>query len=168
MLPGSAGLVKGFSSGEIADVVIRSLRRFADDRGWLAEVFRHDELKAEFYPAMCYVSSTEPNVTRGPHEHVDQSDLFCFMGPSNFKLRLWDNRPESETYFNVMTLEVGADNPSIVLIPNRVVHAYRNVGIVAGIVINCPNRLYKGAGRRTEVDEIRYETDGNTIFKMDD
>src|ERR687893_1275187 len=87
-----------FKKGQIRDVVVRDLRKFVDERGWLSELFRHDELEEEFHPTMAYVSSTEPNVQRGPHEHVSQADLFCFIGPSNFKLRLWDNREGSETY----------------------------------------------------------------------
>ena len=96
-----------FREGEIQDVAIRDLRKFNDSRGWLSELFRHDELPPEFLPAMAYTSSTKPGVTRGPHEHVDQADLFCFLGPSNFKLRMWDNRADSPTYGNVMTLVVG-------------------------------------------------------------
>jgi dTDP-4-dehydrorhamnose 3,5-epimerase len=157
-----------FERGAIRDVVVRDVRKFVDERGWLAELFRHDELEAEYFPAMCYISSTEPNVQRGPHEHVDQADLFVFIGPANFKLRLWDNRPDSETYNRVMTLYVGADNPKSVLVPKGVVHAYRNVGSVAGIVINCPNRLYMGAGKREEIDEIRHEDDPATIYRMED
>lgn len=156
-----------FQAGEINDVVVRDLRKFDDKRGWLSELFRHDELTAEFFPTMAYVSSTLPGVTRGPHEHVDQADFFCFLGPSNFKLRLWDNRPDSETFRNVMTLVVGADDPKSVLIPRGVVHAYQNIGEVDGIVINCPNRLYMGEGRRETVDEIRHEADPDTIFRMD-
>jgi dTDP-4-dehydrorhamnose 3,5-epimerase len=156
-----------FQAGEINDVVVRALRKFDDKRGWLSELFRHDELAAEFFPTMTYVSSTLPGVTRGPHEHVDQADFFCFLGPSNFKLRLWDNRPDSETFRNAMTLVAGADDPKSVLIPRGVVHAYQNIGEVDGIVINCPNRLYMGAGRREPVDEIRHEDDPDTIFRMD-
>jgi dTDP-4-dehydrorhamnose 3,5-epimerase len=125
-------------------------------------------LTAEFFPAMAYTSSTKAGVTRGPHEHVAQADLFCFLGPSNFKVRMWDNRANSPTYRNVMTLAAGADNPKSVLIPKGVVHAYRNVGEIDGIVINCPNRLYMGPERREEVDEIRHEDDPNTIFRIDD
>jgi dTDP-4-dehydrorhamnose 3,5-epimerase len=124
-------------------------------------------MQPEFYPVMSYVSSTQPGVTRGPHEHVDQADLFCFMGPSNFKLRLWDNRPDSETYYRVMTLYVGEDNPKSVLVPKGVVHAYRNVGHVPGIVINCPNQLFMGHEKREPIDEIRHEDDPDTIFRMD-
>lgn len=157
-----------FKADEIAGVVVRDLRRFNDDRGWLAELFRHDELDEEYYPAMTYISATEPGVTRGPHEHVDQADLFCFLGPSNFKIRMWDNRKGSSTFNHVMTLVVGADNPKSVLIPKGVVHAYQNVGDVHGIVINCPNRLYAGPGKREEVDEIRHEDDPETVFRMED
>jgi len=117
---------------------------------------------------MTYISSTNAGITRGPHEHVDQADLFCFIGPSNFKLRMWDNRPGSPTFRRVMTLVVGADNPKAVIVPKGVVHAYQNIGDADGIVINCPNRLYAGEGRREPVDEIRHEDDANTIFRMDD
>jgi dTDP-4-dehydrorhamnose 3,5-epimerase len=156
-----------FREGNIQDVVVRDLRKFNDGRGWLCELFRQDELTAEFFPAMAYTSSTKPGITRGPHEHVDQADLFCFLGPSNFKLRMWDNRANSPTHRNVMTLIVGADNPQSVVIPKGVVHAYRNIGEVDGIVINCPNRLYMGAERRDQIDEIRHEDDPNTIFQLD-
>ena len=156
------------SDGEIKGVVVRELKRFPDSRGWLTELFRHDELDHEFQPAMAYISSTNPGITRGPHEHWDQADYFCFIGPSNFKLRLWDNRKDSETFGRVMTMMVGEDNPAAVLIPAGVVHGYQNVGDVDGIVINCPNRLYAGAGRKERVDEIRHESDGETVFRMDD
>ncbi len=157
-----------FTRGTINGVVVRDLRKFVDERGWLAELFRHDELAAEFYPQMAYISQTEPHVLRGPHEHVDQTDLFCFLGPSNFKLRMWDNRPESETYRRVMTLFVGEDNPKIVIIPPGVAHAYRNTGSTKGIVINCPNRLFMGEGKREPIDEIRHEDDPATPFRMED
>ncbi|HKO96105.1 MAG TPA: dTDP-4-dehydrorhamnose 3,5-epimerase family protein [Pyrinomonadaceae bacterium] len=157
-----------FKQGEIRDVVVRDLRKFKDSRGWLAELFRHDELESEFYPVMAYTSSTNPGVTRGPHEHVDQADLFCFIGPSNFKLRLWDNRGQSDTYNNVMTLIVGEDNPKSVLIPAGVVHAYQNVGEVDGIVFNCPNRLYMGVDKKEPIDEIRHEDDPDTIYRIAD
>jgi dTDP-4-dehydrorhamnose 3,5-epimerase len=157
-----------FTKGKIRDVIVYPLRKFVDERGWLAELFRHDELSEEFYPTMAYISVTEPLYQRGPHEHVEQADLFCFLGSGNFKLRLWDNRPESSTYRYVMTMFVGADNPQAVIIPKGVVHAYKNISTTdKGVVINCPNRLYMGQGKKEEIDEIRHEDDPNTIFTMD-
>lgn len=164
----SESQTREFRRGQIQDVVVRDLRKFVDERGWLAELFRHDELAEEFYPTMSYISATQPHVTRGPHEHVEQADLFCFLGPSNFKLRMWDNRADSETRDHVMTLYVGEDNPKAVIVPKGVVHAYRNIGHTIGIVINCPNQLFMGAGKREQIDEIRHEDDPNTVFRIED
>ena len=157
-----------FKKGKIHDVIIYPLVKFVDERGWLAELFRHDEIAEEFRPAMAYISVTEPNVQRGPHEHVDQTDLFCFIGAGNFKLRMWDNRIDSPTYQTVMTIFVGADNPQAVIIPVGVVHAYKNTSVTEkGVVVNCPNRLFMGANKSEPVDEIRHEDDPGTIYTMD-
>lgn len=156
-----------FIESAIHDVVVYPLKKFPDERGWLAELFRHDEIAEEFYPVMAYISVTEPNVQRGPHEHADQADLFCFLGPGNFKLRMWDNRRDSPTYEFTMTLEAGEDNPQAVIVPKGVVHAYKNISSEQkGVVINCPNRLYMGKGKKEPVDEIRHEDDPDTIFVL--
>ena len=156
-----------FHPGEIAGVIWKPLKRYHDSRGWLCELFRHDELPAEFHPVMTYISATEPGVARGPHEHVDQADCFCFLGPSNFKIYLWDNRSHSPTYRAYQTDVVGIDKPMLLIIPAGIVHAYQNVGTEPGIVFNCPNRLYKGPGRKEPVDEIRHEEQKDSPFRLD-
>lgn len=156
-----------FIPGPIDGIVWKPLKRFHDARGWLCELFRHDELPREFHPVMCYISATEPGVARGPHEHVDQADYFCFLGPSNFKVYMWDNRPKSKTYRNLETRIVGADNPAALIVPVGVVHAYKNVGRESGIVFNAPNRLYKGEGKKEPVDEIRHEDLKDSPYHLD-
>lgn len=156
-----------FKPGPIEGVIWRPLKKFHDHRGWLCELYRNDDLPEEYRPVMCYVSVTEPGVARGPHEHVDQADYFCFYGPSNFKMYLWDNRPQSKTYGHVETRVVGADDPMALVVPVGVVHAYRNVGTVPGLVVNAANRLYKGWGRKEPVDEIRHEDVADSPFKLD-
>ncbi len=152
----------------IIGVEVRTLKQFQDNRGWLVELFREDELAEEYHPAMSYVSMTLPGVTRGPHEHVDQADCFCFVGPSTFRLYLWDNRRDSESYGVKSVLECGEKSPMMVIVPKGVVHAYKNVGGVNGIVYNAPNRLYAGAGKKERVDEIRHEDDPDSRFIVDD
>lgn len=156
-----------FTDGEIDGVVIRQLKRFVDQRGWLTEVYRDDEVDPEFRPVMMYVSETKPGVARGPHEHVDQADTFGFIGPSDFCLYLWDNRPKSRTYKKRRRLVVGESNPITVIIPAGVVHAYKNVGAGPGWVMNCPNRLYKGVGKKEPVDEIRHEDHTDSPYVLD-
>ncbi len=121
-----------FHDGKIHDVVIRDLKKFVDDRGWLAELFREDEVEQQFMPAMSYISVTHPGIARGPHEHVDQADMFAFIGPSNFKVYLWDTRKSSPTFQRKFVFIAGEDAPKSVIIPPGVVHAYKNVGSAEG------------------------------------
>ena len=143
---------------ELEGVVIKQISRYTDSRGWLTELFRADELPVGFEPAMGYVSMTHPGVSRGPHEHVGQTDGFCFLNGS-YELGLWENRlgrkPHHEIHF------VGEENPVFVIVPPGVVHAYRNVGNNDAWVMNFPNRLYAGQGKAETVDEIRHEEIGS-------
>jgi dTDP-4-dehydrorhamnose 3,5-epimerase len=148
-------------------VVIHPIKKHQDPRGWLAEFFRADELSTDLLPVMGYVSETLPGVTRGPHEHEVQTDYFCFLGPSTFRLVLWDNRPASPSYGYREELVVGEESPCVVIVPEGVVHAYCNIGDKPGWVINCPNRLYAGNGRKEPVDEIRHEANPDTAFRLD-
>ncbi|HLO69061.1 MAG TPA: dTDP-4-dehydrorhamnose 3,5-epimerase family protein [Holophaga sp.] len=161
-------MTRTFTQGPIEGVIVKPFRKFVDERGWLAEIFRSDELPGEYLPAMCYVSVTLPGVLRGPHEHVDQADLFAWVGPGDFKLTLWDNRPGSPTFGNRMELAMGLSNPGSVVVPKGVVHGYRCISAEPGWVINCPNRLFKGEGRAEAVDEIRHEDDPESPFVLDE
>lgn len=156
-----------FTPGKIEDVQVRPLKKFVDERGWLAELWRTDNVTGDIRPVMTYISQTEPGVVRGPHEHAGQTDYFCFIGPGNFKLYMWDNRPDSPTFHVFQTLVVGQDAPHAVVVPHGVVHAYKNISSVPGIVINCPNALYAGEHYAEPVDEIRHEADPNSPFVVD-
>jgi dTDP-4-dehydrorhamnose 3,5-epimerase len=156
-----------YHSGTIDGVIWKLLSHYHDARGWLCELFRHDELQSQFHPVMAYISMTKAGVARGPHEHVDQADCFCFLGPSNFKVYLWDSRKNSRTYLARQVDVVGADKPSLLIVPAGIVHAYKNVGSVDGLVFNCPNRLYRGPGKKEPVDEIRHEDLKDSPFQLD-
>ena len=152
--------------GEIHDCPITPLKKYHDDRGWLAEFFRHDELESEAYPVMGYLSLTEPGIARGPHEHRDQSDLFVFFS-GTFRLYLWDTRRESPTFGFRHVVDLGAGESASVIVPPGVVHAYRNIGNADAMIINCPNRLYAGRDKKEVVDEIRHEDREDDVFAME-
>jgi dTDP-4-dehydrorhamnose 3,5-epimerase len=151
----------------INGVITKPIKKFLDERGWLAEVFRDDQLEGIPRPAMSYISVTVPGVARGPHEHVQQTDYFCFLGPSNFKVVLWDNRKDSSTFGEKMTLFAGMDNPMMVIVPPGIVHGYKNIGTETGMVVNFPDKLYRGVNYKEPVDEIRHENEANTKFTME-
>ncbi len=156
-----------FTAGDIDGVEVRSIKKFVDERGWLIECFRTDELPSDMTPPMAYVSLTRPGIARGPHEHEDQSDNFVFFGPSTFKVYLWDTRAGSPTEGNKQVLYGGEDSPLSIIIPPGVVHAYKNVGGKDGLVFNAPNRLFAGEGKQERVDEIRHEDLDDTPFVLD-
>ena len=156
-----------FKTDSIQGVIIKSLSKYRDQRGWLCELFRQDELSPDFFPVMSYISMTDAGIVRGPHEHMEQADLFGFLGPSNFKIYLWDNRRNSQTYGNKMIVIAGEDEPKSILIPPGVVHAYKNIGATAGMVTNYPNRLFGGTGKKEAIDEIRHESDPKTPYIID-
>lgn len=157
-----------FRDGPIQGVEIKPFRRFVDARGWLSEIFRHDELPDWFRPEMAYASVTNPGTLRGPHEHLDQADYFAWVGPGDFKLTLWDNRPDCATFGNRMEAVMGGINPGSALIPKGVVHCYRCISEEAGLVINCPDRLFMGPGKAQPIDEIRHEDDPGNPFVLDE
>jgi len=156
-----------WKEGIIKGVRITPAKQHADKRGWLAEIFRADETAQEDMPVMGYVSATKPGVARGPHEHREQTDVFGFVGPGSLRMKLWDNRRGSSTYGITQTVDVGEVNPVVVVVPPGVVHAYRNISSVDAMVLNFPNRLYAGKGKKQPVDEVRYEEEKSTPFVMD-
>lgn len=152
--------------GEIDGCIIRDLSAFNDERGWLLECFRRDELPPDLVPEMAYVSLTRPGVTRGPHEHTEQSDLFVFFD-GTMRIYLWDARDDSPTFGRRLIVDLGQERRAAVIVPPGVVHGYRNVGRDPALIVNCPNRLYAGPGKRDPVDEIRHEDRPESPFRIE-
>lgn len=145
-------------------VILAPLRRFTDPRGWLSELFRDDELPEGFRPTMGYISITHSGVARGPHEHKDQTDYFAFLD-GEYDLYLWENREGFAPY--KAKIRVGRNNPVVAVVPPGVVHAYKNVGPEDAFVLNFPDQLYAGWGKKEPVDEIRHEDIEEARFKLD-
>lgn len=157
-----------WSEGSIDGVVIHKLDKHSDNRGWLIEMFRSDELSAAQMPAMGYLSVTHAGVARGPHSHVEQTDYFGFVCSCRFEVRLWDDREGSATRYLMSHIVVPEDEPTLITIPPGVIHGYRNTADKDGIVLNFPDRLYAGPGRAETVDEVRYEDIDDCPFSMID
>ncbi len=148
----------------INGVIIKNLSKYKDDRGWLMEVYRSDINK--FKTEMCYLSHTEKDVVRGPHEHINQTDYFVFIGYGDFEFYLWDNRKDSTTHGERMKFVVGESNKVSVIVPPGVVHGYKSISESGSLCINLPDKLYAGEGKKDKVDEIRHENDIDSEFKI--
>jgi dTDP-4-dehydrorhamnose 3,5-epimerase len=159
-------MMMNFRKSEIEGVIIEKLNKFYDERGFLVETFRIDNLPKKIRPMMSYISYTKPGIARGPHEHKNQTDVFCFIGPGSFRVNLWDNRENSGSYGNCMEVIGGDNNLITVIVPPGVVHGYKNISKDYGMVLNFPDKLYKGWDKKEEVDEIRHE-DKEDEFYLD-
>jgi dTDP-4-dehydrorhamnose 3,5-epimerase len=148
----------------IEGVIVKKLNKYNDERGWLMEVYREDD--DNYHPVMSYISLTKSGVIRGPHEHVHQADCFVFPGPGTFELHLWDRRENSKTNEQYLRIELGEDSPTMVIVPPGVVHGYKCVSEHDALSINLPNKLYKGKGKEEEIDEIRWEEDKDSPYKI--
>lgn len=153
----------------IEGVKIIPVRSYDDERGLFVEMFRKDSLLSDIASRMqmATYSWTKAGMSRGPHEHLRQTDNFFFIGPSDFKLYLWDNRKTSPTYKKKMVEKVGRSRMVAVIVPPGVVHGYKNIGDKEGLSINFPDRLYKGVDKKEASDEIRHEKDEGPSFIMD-
>jgi dTDP-4-dehydrorhamnose 3,5-epimerase len=158
-----------FEKGEIEGVVIKKLVRFSDERGFLIETYRKDFIPKHTLPVMSVISYTKPGIVRGPNVHSKQNDIFSFFGPGNFKIRLWDDRKESETHGNYMDIFAGEENQIMFTVPAGVVHGYKNISQSEnGLVISYADQLYKGWDKKEPVDKIRYDDGKPTPFTIDD
>ena len=151
------------TESQIEGVVIKSMKRYTDQRGWLIELYRDDELPEGFKPTMGYISVTLPGISRGPHEHVHQTDGFIFLY-GKMELHLWESREGKGDLHEVHA--VGKDNPVFITVPPGVIHAYKNVGEEDGMVLNFPDKLYAGWGKKEPVDEIRHEEETGSRYKL--
>ncbi len=172
-------------------VVLKKLQKFEDNRGWLCEIYREDEIDYKiskttqsavgphidlvekesiefdvYRPVMSYISMTNPGITRGPHEHKYQTDFFVFVGPGEFTIYLWDNRKQSSTYGQYMEITAGEDNPMYIIVPPGIVHGYKCTSETPAWSINLPDKLYKGPGKLEEIDEIRWEQMEDSPYKI--
>lgn len=137
----------------IDDLIIKPLKTNIDHRGRLIETWRTDQ--DDFRPEMMYISYSNPGVRRGAHLHLYQTDFFIFIGPGNFRVVVIDNRPDSQTYLDITNFYAGANNPTSVMIPPNCWHGYQNVSNELGMVINIPDKLYRGLNYSETVDEVR-------------
>jgi len=152
---------------KIAGVAITPLEIRKDQRGWLTELWRGDEtVISRTMPAMAYASLTLPGMSRGPHEHEFQTDMFCFTGPGDMTLYLWDARKSSPTRGTRIKITVGETNPCRVIIPPGVVHGYTDETNRPALVFNAPDQLFAGHNRSWPVDEIRHEEDKDSPYQF--
>lgn len=133
----------------IEGVIIRPLKVNKDDTGVLVETMRidwQDVYDKENPFAMQYYSSTKSGVARDEalwHFHPGgQQDRFEVISGS-IVVAIGDTREDSSTKGVLNLFYIKADeDPFMIVVPKKTLHAFMAVSDTPGILINFPTRLY--------------------------
>lgn len=106
----------------IKDLVINKLDVKNDDRGWLAEILRKENLPEKNGFGQILVTVAKPGVTKGNHYHKRKEEWYCVIRGTG-KVLLKEN--SSGQYQEVV---MGDENMVAVKIPKNVTHAIQNIG----------------------------------------
>jgi dTDP-4-dehydrorhamnose 3,5-epimerase len=147
------------AQARIDGVKVKPLRLIPDERGWLMEILRADDLDLFSTFGQVYVSATYPGVVKAWHFHRRQVDNFaCVAGM--VKLVLVDTREDSPTRGAVNEFFIGSQNPMLVQVPNLVYHGWKCISVEPSLVVNVPTQPYNYA----EPDEYRVEPHGTLPY----
>lgn len=123
----------------LAGIVIRPLRRFADERGFFAEILRADwsDLLGEDRAVQANLSITYPGVVRAWHRHArGQVDYFVVIRGAA-KICAYDE--ESGELDEIVST---GENLQVVRVPGRYWHGFKALGTGPAYIVYFVNRLY--------------------------
>ncbi len=141
----------------IEGIIVKQLKRHADERGFLMEMLRSDDEIFEKY-GQSYISLNYPGVIRAWHYHKKQDDFWvCVKGM--IKTVVYDYREDSPTYGEVNEFCMGDNNPILLKIPVGTMHGYKTIGVEPSLLINFPTQPYNPK----EPDEYREAWDSEKI-----
>jgi len=123
-------------STNIADVYIIEPQVFGDDRGFFFESFNQQQFEQAIGQSVNFVqdnhSRSSQNVVRGLHFQTQQAQgklVRCAVGKV-LDVAV-DIRPESETFGEVVTVELSADNKRQLWVPAGLAHGFSVLSEVA-------------------------------------
>ena len=119
----------------IDGIKIKPLRKICDERGMIMHMLRCDDPDFEKFGEV-YFSTAYPGVIKGWHEHRKQTQNYAVI-QGMIKLVLYDNRPDSPTYKELMEIFTGEDDYQLIRIPTGVINGYKTIGVKPSIVANC-------------------------------
>jgi dTDP-4-dehydrorhamnose 3,5-epimerase len=138
-------------------IIIKPLKKFADERGFFTEIFRKDwkELLGEDDIVQTNLSTTYPNIVRAWHKHErGQIDNFVAVRGA-LKICAFDE-PTRELDEIVSTGEV----PQIVKVPGKYWHGFKAIGTEPAILVYFVNRLYD----YNSPDELRKDWNDHNVI----
>jgi len=115
-------------------IKIKNLKIHSDERGWLAEILREDEIKEKI--KQVYVATIKPGFVRGNHYHLKRKEWF-FVLKGEGKLYLKDSKTKRKKI-----LKISEKVKRVIEIPPKIIHAIKNTGKETLYLVSIQNDLY--------------------------
>jgi len=110
------------------DVEIKKLDVKKDDRGWLAEILRPEDVKVKGF-GQVLVTTANPGKVKGNHYHKRKLEWYSVI-QGDMELHLLDLKTKGR---EVMT--IGESNPVLVKINPNIAHAVKCVSKVPAVLL---------------------------------
>jgi dTDP-4-dehydrorhamnose 3,5-epimerase len=125
-------------------VSVYDLKMNVDERGFFAELFRHDwkELLGDDSVVQANLSYSYPGMVRAWHRHNrGQVDYFIVLEGS-LKICAYDDSQKSTTYGQLDEIIASGRRLQVVRVPGHYWHGTKALGDKASLTVYCVNRLY--------------------------
>ena len=125
-------------------VRVYDLKTNVDERGFFAELFRHDwkELLGDDSIVQTNLSFSYPGMVRAWHRHNrGQVDYFIVLEGS-LKICAYDDNQESATYRQLDEILASGRRLQVVRVPGHYWHGTKALGDKASLTVYFVNRLY--------------------------
>jgi len=142
----------------IQDVQVIPLAAHMDDRGYLIEIVRHASDPEPHgvvhqFGQVYMVGDMTKGTIRAYHKHAELWDWF-FISHGSAKFVLKDDRPDSPTYGEMMTIIVGERKLALIVVPPGVYHGWMSLEDDTQMV-SIASHTYN----REQPDEVRIPPD---------
>jgi dTDP-4-dehydrorhamnose 3,5-epimerase len=142
----------------IKDVSVIPLVCRMDDRGYLIEIARATGNEGAHavihqFNQVYLVGDMSAGTVRAFHKHAELWDWF-FISHGSAKFVLKDDRTDSPTYGELMTIVVSERNPSLIVVPPGVYHGWMSLQDDTQMV-----SIASHAYNRDQPDEVRIPPD---------
>ena len=125
----------------IHDVIFRPTRPVPHEDGYVTEVARLGWEAVGAPIVQIHTTTTFAGRHRAWGLHQCSTDrLFVVSGL--VKIAVFDGRLDSQTYGSVTELVLSERNPGLLIVPPRLYHGWKNIGVTEAIIINMPTVAY--------------------------
>lgn len=113
---------------------IKELNIHSDERGWLVEMLKRNELKKDI--KQIYVATIKPRKIRGNHYHLKRTEWFFMVG-GNGEIYLEDLKTKEK-----ICLKLSSRKPKVITVFPKIAHAVKNTSKKTIYLVSAQNTIY--------------------------